>query len=34
VKQDKSAYWHPVLYFKDADTGEFELVEQVGGTLV
>ncbi|KAF7551486.1 hypothetical protein G7Z17_g4985 [Cylindrodendrum hubeiense] len=33
VTQDKSAYWHPALYFKDSDTGEFELVEQVGGML-
>ncbi|KAK7415669.1 hypothetical protein QQX98_005701 [Neonectria punicea] len=33
VTQDKSAYWHPALYFKDTDTGEFELVKQVGGML-
>ncbi|KAH7165787.1 hypothetical protein EDB81DRAFT_264308 [Dactylonectria macrodidyma] len=33
VTQDKSAYWHPSLYFQDTDTGEFELVEQVGGML-
>jgi hypothetical protein len=33
VTQDKSAYWHPSMYFQDTDTGEFELVEQVGGML-
>ncbi|OHF01798.1 hypothetical protein CORC01_02989 [Colletotrichum orchidophilum] len=33
VKQDKSAYWHPALYFQDSTTGEFELVDQVGGML-
>ncbi|KAM0280472.1 hypothetical protein ACHAQH_004051 [Verticillium albo-atrum] len=33
VLQDKSAYWHPSMYFQDTDTGEFELVEQVGGML-
>jgi hypothetical protein len=33
VSQDKSAYWTPPLYFKDASTGEFEVVEQVGGML-
>jgi hypothetical protein len=33
VKQDKSAYWTPPLYFKDAATGEYTLVEQVGGML-
>ncbi|KAH6691339.1 WSC domain-containing protein [Plectosphaerella plurivora] len=33
VTQDKSAYWHPAMYFQDTDTGEFELVEQVGGML-
>ncbi|OLN86944.1 hypothetical protein CCHL11_04549 [Colletotrichum chlorophyti] len=33
VKQDKSAYWHPALYFQDSATGEFELVDQVGGML-
>ncbi|GKT41107.1 uncharacterized protein ColSpa_01288 [Colletotrichum spaethianum] len=33
VKQDKSAYWHPALYFEDSSTGEFELVDQVGGML-
>ncbi|KJZ74487.1 hypothetical protein HIM_06083 [Hirsutella minnesotensis 3608] len=33
VKQDMSSYWHPSLYFKDADTGRFEVVEQVGGML-
>ncbi|KAK1983975.1 hypothetical protein LZ30DRAFT_748238 [Colletotrichum cereale] len=33
VKQDKSAYWHPALYFQDTSTGEFELVDQVGGML-
>ncbi|CAM1508016.1 Fc.00g048640.m01.CDS01 [Cosmosporella sp. VM-42] len=33
VTQDKSSYWHPAVYFQDADTGEFEIVEQVGGML-
>ncbi|RDA90227.1 hypothetical protein CP533_1081 [Ophiocordyceps camponoti-saundersi (nom. inval.)] len=33
VKQDMSSYWHPALYFKDAGTGKFEVVEQVGGML-
>ena len=33
VKQDMSAYWHPALYFRDAATGEFELVPQIGGML-
>ncbi|KAH6893155.1 hypothetical protein B0T10DRAFT_559155 [Thelonectria olida] len=33
VTQDKSSYWHPALYFQDSDTGEFELVNQVGGML-
>ncbi|TEY44679.1 hypothetical protein BOTCAL_0347g00100 [Botryotinia calthae] len=33
VSQDKSAYWTPSLYFLDAATGEYELVEQVGGML-
>ncbi|KAJ0160555.1 hypothetical protein CTA2_7755 [Colletotrichum tanaceti] len=33
VKQDKSAYWHPALYFQDSATGQFELVNQVGGLL-
>ncbi|GKT84385.1 WSC domain-containing protein [Colletotrichum tofieldiae] len=33
VKQDKSAYWHPALYFQDSSTGQFELVDQVGGML-
>jgi hypothetical protein len=28
-----SAYWTPSLYFQDEDTGEYELVEQVGGML-
>jgi len=31
--QDKSAYWAPALYFQDAGTGKYELVEQVGGML-
>ncbi|TDZ38234.1 hypothetical protein C8035_v006767 [Colletotrichum spinosum] len=30
---DKSAYWHPALYFQDSATGEFEIVPQVGGML-
>lgn len=33
VTQDKSAYWTPPMYFKDASTGEFTLVDQVGGML-
>ncbi|CAG7565647.1 unnamed protein product [Fusarium equiseti] len=33
VTQDKSAYWHPSLYFEDSKTGKFELVDQVGGML-
>ncbi|KAL7823829.1 hypothetical protein V8C26DRAFT_383986 [Trichoderma gracile] len=33
VTQDKSAYWHPALYFQDANTKEYELVPQVGGML-
>ncbi|KAL0943425.1 WSC domain-containing protein [Colletotrichum truncatum] len=33
VKQDMSAYWTPALYFQDSATGEFEVVEQVGGML-
>ncbi|KAF9876986.1 hypothetical protein CkaCkLH20_05252 [Colletotrichum karsti] len=33
VKEDKSAYWTPALYFQDTTTGEFEVVEQVGGML-
>lgn len=33
VAEDKSAYWHPALYFQDATTGKFSLVPQVGGML-
>ncbi|KAI0169562.1 hypothetical protein GGR52DRAFT_550557 [Hypoxylon sp. FL1284] len=33
VKQDMSAYWTPALYFQDKETGEFEIVDQVGGML-
>ncbi|KAF7853657.1 hypothetical protein EAF04_010648 [Stromatinia cepivora] len=33
VSQDKSAYWIPSLHFKNAATGKFEIVEQVGGML-
>ncbi|KAI9647742.1 hypothetical protein NHQ30_004128 [Ciborinia camelliae] len=33
VSQDKSAYWTPSLYFKNAATGKFQLVQQVGGML-
>ncbi|QSZ31120.1 hypothetical protein DSL72_000683 [Monilinia vaccinii-corymbosi] len=33
VTQDKSAYWTPSIYFKNAATGKFQLVEQVGGML-
>lgn len=33
VSEDKSAYWTPPMYFKDASTGEYTLVDQVGGML-
>ncbi|KAH6611387.1 hypothetical protein Trco_001407 [Trichoderma cornu-damae] len=33
VTQDKSGYWHPALYFQDANTKQYELVPQVGGML-
>ncbi|KAI0914224.1 hypothetical protein F4823DRAFT_395083 [Ustulina deusta] len=33
VKQDKSAYWTPAMYFLDSETGEFSPVPQVGGML-
>ncbi|KAI5461554.1 hypothetical protein BGZ63DRAFT_404401 [Mariannaea sp. PMI_226] len=33
VTQDKSAYWHPSLYFQDANTGKYEIVPQTGGML-
>jgi hypothetical protein len=33
VTQDMSVYWHPAIYFQDADTGEYEIVRQVGGML-
>ncbi|RKF74221.1 putative wsc domain-containing protein [Golovinomyces cichoracearum] len=33
VAEDKSAYWHPALYFQDSSTGKFTLVPQVGGML-
>ena len=33
VSQDKSAYWTPALYFQNSATGEFSLVNQVGGML-
>ncbi|KAI1651968.1 uncharacterized protein F4817DRAFT_355902 [Daldinia loculata] len=33
VKQDKSAYWTPALYFQDSETKQFEIVPQVGGML-
>lgn len=33
VVEDKSAYWTPTLHFKNAATGKFELVQQVGGML-
>lgn len=33
VEEDKSAYWHPSLFFEDTTTGKFEIVEQVGGML-
>ncbi|SPO00740.1 related to glyoxal oxidase precursor [Cephalotrichum gorgonifer] len=31
VKQDKSAYWHPQLYFKDDATNQYEEVNPLGG---
>jgi hypothetical protein len=31
VTKDKSSYWHPQLYFRDAETGMFEQVEPQGG---
>ena len=34
VKQDKSAYWTPALYFQHADTRKLEIVPQTGGMLV
>jgi hypothetical protein len=33
VSQDHPAYWTPALYFQHAATGEYELVEQLGGML-
>ncbi|ELR05829.1 hypothetical protein VC83_08801 [Pseudogymnoascus destructans] len=33
VTEDKSAYWTPPMYFKDAATGQYKLVQQVGGML-
>lgn len=33
VRQDKSVYWTPALYFQHED-GKTELVEQNGGMLV
>jgi hypothetical protein len=33
VSEDKSAYWTPALYFLNSETGEYTLVEQVGGML-
>ena len=34
IKQDKSAYWTPQLYFHDSTNNSFELVEETGGALV
>lgn len=34
VKDDKSAYWYPQLYWEDADTGKLEMVESSGGALM
>lgn len=34
VKQDKSAYWTPAMYFQHADTGKLEIIPQTGGMLV
>ncbi|KAL5350457.1 hypothetical protein ACLOAV_004025 [Pseudogymnoascus australis] len=33
VTEDKSAYWTPPMYFKDAATGQYKIVDQVGGML-
>lgn len=33
AKQDMSSYWTPAMYFHDKDTGDYELVEEVGGML-
>lgn len=33
VKQDKSAYWTPVMYFLDSATNKYTPVPQVGGML-
>ncbi|OBT76836.1 hypothetical protein VF21_04798 [Pseudogymnoascus sp. 05NY08] len=33
VTEDKSAYWTPPMYFKNAATGQYKLVTQVGGML-
>ncbi|KAI9367308.1 hypothetical protein BJX61DRAFT_317305 [Aspergillus egyptiacus] len=33
VKQDKSAYWAPAMYFIDGESGDAELVDEVGGLL-
>jgi Domain of unknown function (DUF1996) len=32
VAQDKSAYWHPSLLFKD-NQGQYHMVPEVGGML-
>jgi len=33
VKQDRSAYWTPAMYFQD-EAGNFHVVNQMGGMLV
>lgn len=33
VTQDKSAYWHPQLYFRDDTTNQYEEVNPLGGML-
>lgn len=33
VTADKSAYWTPIPYFRDNETGEYEAVNNVGGML-
>ncbi|TGJ85748.1 hypothetical protein E0Z10_g2985 [Xylaria hypoxylon] len=33
VKQDKSAYWTPAMYFLNSETGEYSPVPEVGGML-
>ena len=34
IKEDKSAYWTPQLYFFDKGTSQFEMVPEIGGSAV